>query len=208
MRLVLLSSLTESLDRDLEKRIKQIVSEKGSRNLGYIPSQFDPERVYFQKMWPNLERLGFRSFSYCDIDKEHDPVHMERLRNCDAIFLSGGNTYYFLKNLQQRGFVPFLRDFSAIGGILIGVSAGAMVMSPTIDVAGIIDPNDVQLKDTSAFDLAQLHILPHYSSDLHEDALTNFSKTVDQPVFGCKDNSGIILEDNRIKAYGDVVKIK
>ncbi|WLD95306.1 Type 1 glutamine amidotransferase-like domain-containing protein [Alkalihalobacillus sp. AL-G] len=204
--MVLLSSLTESLNPNLEARLKQII-QLGKARLGYIPSQYDRERFYFEKMKPNLERIGFREFLYCDIDQEHDEENKERLHQCDAVFLSGGNTFYFLGNLQKRGLVSFLTEYVRDGGMLIGVSAGAMVMSTTIDVAGIIDPNDVQLEDTRGFDLVQLHFLPHYSKEVHWDDLENFSKRHELPVYGCKDDSGIIVEDDRVERFGQVVKI-
>ncbi|WP_408009008.1 Type 1 glutamine amidotransferase-like domain-containing protein [Pseudalkalibacillus sp. A8] len=157
--LVMLSNIDEHLDQELEYRIRHIVSKKGFI-LGYIPSQYDPTKFYFNRMKPHLDRFGFKKYLYFDIDEEYTPQNLEKLSQCDAIYLSGGNTYYFLKNLRSRNMLSFLRDYMGKGGLLIGVSAGAMMISPTISVAQFLDPNEVGLSDLNALDLASIHFLP------------------------------------------------
>jgi len=87
---------------------------------------------------------------YFDVDKEYDEKKIEELLACDAIFLSGGNTYYFLNSLRKRKFLPKLREYVRIGGILIGVSAGSIIMSKTIDITTLHDENTIGLKDYTA----------------------------------------------------------
>ncbi|WP_199621429.1 Type 1 glutamine amidotransferase-like domain-containing protein [Paenibacillus alkalitolerans] len=54
----------------------------------------------------------------------------------DAIHLSGGNTFYFLSLLKKRNTMEMLRAYVNKGGILIGVSAGSILMTKTIGFAG------------------------------------------------------------------------
>ncbi|WP_261134200.1 Type 1 glutamine amidotransferase-like domain-containing protein [Bacillus sp. Marseille-Q3570] len=202
--LIMLSNIDEHLDEELEKRIRQIVSGKGSK-LGYIPSQYDATKHYFNRMKPNLQRFGFDQFVYFDIDKEYEPENLEALSSCDAIYLSGGNTYYFLKNLRSRNMMSFLQDFVKTGGVLIGVSAGAMMMSPTIEVAQFLDPNDVRLTDFEALNLAQLHFLPHFIDRIcMTEELETFMTRSSIPLYVCQDRAGIVIEKGKLKCYGKI----
>ncbi|WP_257351345.1 Type 1 glutamine amidotransferase-like domain-containing protein [Pseudalkalibacillus decolorationis] len=207
MNLILLSNLTENLDQRLEAKINQMVSKNGAR-LGYIPSQFDAEKYYYKRMKPNLDRIGFNEYIYFDIDKAYDTDDIERLMKCDAIYLSGGNTFYFLSNLRKRGLIPFIKEFVRNDRMLIGVSAGAMVMSPTVKVAGIIDPNDIQLEKLDSFDIVPFHFLPHYSEGLHRKNIEAFTRDHRLPLYCCKDESGIVVKDDQIEFYGEITTFK
>ena len=101
---------------------------KKSPRLAYIPSQSDLQRKYFNQRVEWYKLFGITDLLYFDVDKEYDEKKIEELLACDAIFLSGGNTYYFLNSLKKRKFLPKLREYVRIGGILIGVSAGSILL--------------------------------------------------------------------------------
>jgi len=58
--------------------------------------------------------------------------------------------YYFLNSLKKHEFLPKLREYVRVGGILIGVSAGSIIMSKTIDIAIFYDENTIGFKDYTA----------------------------------------------------------
>ncbi|MCF6411765.1 Type 1 glutamine amidotransferase-like domain-containing protein [Pseudalkalibacillus salsuginis] len=192
------------MSRELENRIRHLVLEKGPV-LGYIPSQYDPTKFYFHRAKQHLDRFGFQEYRYFDIDGDYKPGQLETLSQCDAIYLSGGNTYYFLKNLRKRELLSFLKDFVEKGGLLIGVSAGAMVMSPTIAVARFLDANEVGLSDLNALELAPLHFLPHFSERVSDViAVKSFADQSFIPLYVCDDQAGIIIENDKMSCYGNV----
>jgi len=79
---------------------------KKSPRLAYIPSQSDFERKYFNQKVEWYKQFGITDLLYFDVDKEYDEKKNDELFACDAIFLSGGNTYYFLNSLKKREFLP------------------------------------------------------------------------------------------------------
>jgi len=119
---------------------------KKSPRLAYIPSQSDFERKYFNQKVEWYKQFGITDLLYFDVDKEYDEKKNDELFACDAIFLSGGNTYYFLNSLKKREFLPKLREYVRKGGILIGVSAGSIIMSKTVDITTLHDENTIGLK--------------------------------------------------------------
>ena len=82
----------------------------------------------------------------------------------DVIYLSGGNTYYFLHHLRRSGPIPVLREFVARGGVLAGLSAGAILMTPHIGLAGYPsfdrDENDVGLRNEASLALVDFALPP------------------------------------------------
>ncbi|MCF6139402.1 Type 1 glutamine amidotransferase-like domain-containing protein [Pseudalkalibacillus berkeleyi] len=203
-QLIMLSSLDASIDQHLADHMKRMISKKGTK-LGYVPSQYDETKYYFNKMRPHLERLGFEEFIYVDIDQAFEQKYVKSLETCDAIFLSGGNTYYFLNNLKNRGLISVLQRFVQNGGLLIGVSAGAMMMSHTIEIAANLDPNDIALKDLDALNFIPFHFLPHYDEEKHD--IRKIVSELGAPVYTCKDGAGIILShDTKLTTYGEIEK--
>lgn len=203
-QLIMLSSLDASLDQTLADDMKRMISKKGTK-LGYVPSQYDETKFYFNKMKPNLERLGFEDFIYVDIDQTFEQKYINALEACDAIFLSGGNTYYFLNNLKKRGIIPVIQRFVKNGGLLIGVSAGAMMMSQTIEAGANLDPNDIALKEMDALNFIPFHFLPHYEEQKHD--IRKIISELNAPVYTCKDGAGMIINhDYKITTYGEIEK--
>ncbi|MFD1019270.1 Type 1 glutamine amidotransferase-like domain-containing protein [Thalassobacillus hwangdonensis] len=200
-RLVLLSDWKQPLHDGGEEKISKLIG-KSAPVLGYIPSQTDPERRYFQPMKRNFERIGVTSYVYMDVDQEFDPCLLSELEKCDAIFLSGGNTFHFLACLQKRDMLEWLRSYVENGGVLIGLSAGAMVMASSIEIAELVDAKYVHtstLDNNEALNLVDFHFYPHWQGTAEEtQAVHQFA----QPVIACEDGGGIIIDGSYMEHFG------
>jgi len=182
--------------------------------IAYIPSQSDPTRKYFNEKVEWYKQFGVSDLLYFDIDKEYDESKTDELLKTDAIFLSGGNTYYFLNSLKKRNFIPLLREYVEKGGVLIGVSAGSMIMSKTITITTIDtdingDQNAVNLKDFTSLGLVDFEFFPHFDEKDGEITrrLIEYSKEIDSVIYACRDGDGIIVNGRNIQLVGEIVKI-
>ena len=115
----------------MDRGVYTLIGKKKPR-IGYISSETDKKRKYFREVKNYYQKYGFSQFLYFDLDEEYDPKIKEKLLSCDAIHLSGGNTYHFLYHIKRRKFTSFLRNYAKNKGVLIGISAGAIIMTPTI----------------------------------------------------------------------------
>jgi len=182
--------------------------------IAYIPSQSDLEKKCFNDKIEWYKQFGITDLLYFDIDQEYNEEKISELLACDGIFLSGGNTYYFLNSLKNRNFIPVLNSFVKKGGVLIGVSAGSIIMSQTIAVTTIDDDiggdqNTVGLNDFSALGLNDFEFFPHYDkSDEILKRLTKYSKTSKSVIYACKDGDGIIVDGDNMQFLGEVLKIE
>ena len=174
----------------------------------FIPSSGDKTGRYFKEFKERFVLFGFKKFYFFSLEEEYDKNLIKDIMACDAIYLSGGNTYHFLWWLKKRKFLNTLLDFVKKGGILMGSSAGSILMTPKIDISGApyydCDKNKIGLKDFKALNLVKFEFFPHYLSSPRLDAeLIGYSKTTPYPVFAVKEQSGIIVWDKEIKIIGD-----
>lgn len=183
--------------------------------IAYIPSQSDLTRKYFNQKVEWYKQFDITDLLYFDIDQEYNEKKIPELLSCDAIFLSGGNTYYFLNSLKNRDFIPVLKSFVEKGGVLIGVSAGSIMMSKTITVTSIDDDiggdqNTIGLKDFSALGLNDFEFFPHLDINNIEitKRLKEYSKTSKSVIYACKDGDGIIIDGDNMQFFGEVLKIE
>ena len=61
------------------------------------------------------------------------------LRNCDCIYVSGGNTFFLMQELRRTGTDRLIVEQVEKGKLYIGESAGAMVFAPNIEYATKMD---------------------------------------------------------------------
>ena len=178
--------------------------------IAYIPSQSDFEKKYFNEKVEWYKQFGITDLLYFDVDKEYDEGKMDELLSCNGIFLSGGNTYYFLNNLKNRNLLPILRDYVEKSGVLIGVSAGSIIMSPTINITTLHDENTIGLKDYFSLNLADFDFFPHlnWNKEQYLRDIVEYSKTSKSVIYACNDGDGIIINDNDMQFFGEVLKIE
>jgi dipeptidase E len=146
---------------------------------------------------------------YFELDEAYDPNRLDTLLACDAIHLTGGNTYYFLHWLRKRDMLVPLRQYVARGGVLIGVSAGAILMTPDVTTAALCGDEPLEGEtDPAALHLVDFAFVPHFGeipSDLA--ALQAYSQDHQAVVYACRDGEGIVVEDDQVKCIGDVTVV-
>lgn len=210
IRLVLLSEWKESLPSDLEQRIVNLVG-KDKPKLGYIPSRTDPERTYFYPAKQQLDQVGFVDYLYFDVDEAFEKKLLGNLGNCDAIFLSGGNTFHFLSRLRERNMLSWLRDYVKNGGVLIGVSAGAMILTENILAADYVDAkylagSSLHPSEYGGAALAGFHFYPHWQGDSRQMEAIEALKEKGRKIYACPDGSGIVIEGDKREHFGHVIE--
>lgn len=206
-KLVLLSDL-RNINPALKNRIKELTGSKPFK-LAYIPSRTDTHRWYFEKAKPELTSWGVTDFFYFDVDQEFEESQLEEFKSCDGIFLSGGNTYLFLKNLQERNIVKYIKEMVNEGKPLIGVSAGSIMMSKSIKIAEFHDENEVQLKELNSLGLVDFEFMPHWNRENHQlDKLLKYSLLQEESIYTCHDDGAIVIDGDEVEFYGDVKVIR
>lgn len=207
-KLVLYSDQIVNKTKEIDNELIKLVDNKEPK-LAYIPSCSDLERKYYNQKMEYYMRLGIRSFLYFDVDKEYDNELIKELLNCDVIHLSGGDPLDFLTNIKMRKFDHLLRKYVEKGGVLVGVSAGAIIMSEFIDISAFRDDRKDKIIGNKGLNLVDFDFMPHWDRGIYTlEELKKYSFQNKRIVYLCNDGGGIIINDNNIKVIGEIVKIK
>ena len=206
MKLVLYSGGSEEDNRFLNQRALDLTETK-SPKITLIPSSsYDAEDDY-RFFVQEFSELGVQRFMQFCVDTPHTKTLLNEVLKSDLIFLGGGNTFYFLKHLKKAGMFAHFSKFLKRGGVLCGLSAGAIVLTPHVHTATFPhfdrDENPWDMKNLSAMRLVNFEFFPHYKNSKRYDAeLLHHSKKSKLPLYACADGGGIIIEGEQISFYG------
>ena len=206
-KLVLLSDQIIGKTKEVDNELIKILNNQNPK-IAYIPSVNDKTRKYYNQKLEYYRSLGINNLMYFDIGEEYDETNIKELLECDAIHLSGGDTVNFLKNIKRRKFYEVLYKFVCKGGILIGISAGAILMSKDIDIVLINQEKDDNLTDTRGLGMVDFDIMPHWGrADYSLDDVISYSIKKRRNVYLCKDGEGVIVNEGKINVIGSVIQL-
>ncbi len=206
MRLVFYGGGDDLDNKTLDSALIKLAKNKKPQ-ITYIPSCSYDHDVDFIDFIEQYKYFGVSKFIYFPIDIPYDKVLFKEAFKSDIIHLSGGNTYYFLKYLRQNSLMVRLREFVRKGGILTGLSAGAIIMTPNIATAGFPsfdkDENEENLKNLASLGLVSFEFFPHYrNSHRYDKEIIGHSKKTSNPIYACPDGSGIIVTESTLSFIG------
>lgn len=209
MNLIFYSGGTGHENRALAGAAVSMLKKKHAR-ITFVPAHKENAREEYRAFIKTFKNLGINHFSCICIDDDSFNKKKEKeLFMSDAIFLGGGNTFYFLQQIQKRKLQKKIASFVKNGGVLLGLSAGSIIMTPSISTASVpaidSDSNDVNLKNWTALGLVPFEFSPHYYSSKSSDSeLIEYSKNKDYPIYACADGVGIVVRDGKIQFLGSV----
>lgn len=182
--------------------------DKENASIGYIPSASESSRKYYNQKVEYYRKLGINNLQYFDIDEEYNEYEFNKIFNYDAIHLSGGNTFNFLHLLRKRDLLGSLNKYVYNGGILIGVSAGSILTTKTIEIARFCDENHVGITNYNALGIIDFEFMPHWNENAkYYGLLKEYSVSKSTTIYACKDGDGIVVNGEEIKFIGDIVKM-
>lgn len=159
-------------NEDKEKDLKVLrhitgLPEGGTRVVELIPLASSVPHEVVESYIPAFRRLGIEDVRIMHITSREDarnPAYVERIRNADLVFFSGGDQ---LRITSLLGGSPVMEAISGHywrGGVVAGTSAGAAAMSGTMifegDVARSMRKGNVQM-------VPGLGLLPNAIIDTH-----------------------------------------
>jgi dipeptidase E len=100
--------------------------------IAFLPAATDRNERYFEKACAYYGHLGLPQPTLFDVDACFDPARLPELLASDAIHLGAGDPTHFLAALVRNNLVSPLRAFASRGGVIVGVSAGAMILAPDL----------------------------------------------------------------------------
>lgn len=177
--------------------------------LAVIPTAANPytkDRPWFDTEIRQLEQAGF-DMVMIDIENRKESELRKLFKDIDAIFVTGGNTYFLLHNTRASGFDRIAKEMVQNGTPYIGSSAGALLAGKNIDIARKLDePELVQMSDFTGLGLVDYAPLPHVGNTQFQQGIEEtIAEWQDKPlkIIGLTDTQGILIQGS----YSQIVDI-
>lgn len=192
----------------VDARLLDLFTERGQQ-IGYVPSGPEPDRRFYRERQEYYARLGLDLSVFFDTSSPFDEASLTTLLDCDAIHLSGGNTRAFLHLLKANGLLGVLAQWTRNGGLLIGTSAGAILMTPTVALDAMFSGEDPKaVHDSGALDLVPFEFFPHLNKSAdYMPQLLAYSAETSKRIAACKDGDGVVVNGDAVESVGDIVWI-
>ncbi|GIM27928.1 hypothetical protein CPJCM30710_05940 [Clostridium polyendosporum] len=207
MKLFLLSKLNSHREDSVNKLLLSTIGKKGAQ-VGYISFNSDSMRKVFNSNMFFYRGLGLSNILYFDLEEEFNSTITDNILNCDAIYLCSDDTNKLLYLLKKRNMNKILKRYVSQGGILVGVSAGGILMTEDIAIASLIVGEEPPVKDATFLSLVDFTFIPHWQENTqYLPMLIDYSLQHRKKIYCCSDGYGIAVIDNKIEFFGDIVKI-
>lgn len=206
MKLVLYSGGDDKDNQQLDRGFVDLIGKKNPV-VTFIPSSSYLSDQEFKVFVRHYSRYKITKFIHFPIDMPFDRIMFQEVMRSDAIHMGGGNTFYFLNSLRKAKLLKDLKIFVERGGVLTGLSAGAIMMTENIEMAAYPefdrDENIVGLKNLSALNLVDFAFFPHFKNSARYDvAFKRYSKMKKKVIYACPDGAGIIANDGELRFIG------
>ena len=201
MKLALYSGGHDFENLGMDKALLDAIGKKNPK-FAFIPSCSYLSHLEFREFVSQYRKHKVKKFIHFPIDTPFSSVMKEEVFSGDVIHLSGGNTFYFLKHLRKSKMLSELKKFAERGGVLTGLSAGAIIMTKNINTASFPsfdrDENEDNVKNLKGMGLVNFEFFPHYKNSTRYDReLLSYSKTSKRQIYACPDGSGIVMNEGR-----------
>ncbi|MBI4120452.1 MAG: Type 1 glutamine amidotransferase-like domain-containing protein, partial [Parcubacteria group bacterium] len=154
--------------KNVYDRFKKIIDSKSSKRAVIITtaSSGKENNQYSQSALSQLKSVGFNVIDFYDFENDG----LKDLSQYDVVYVCGGNTFKLMKFAREMNFDKEIESLLKRDGIYIGVSAGSLIVGPSIQIANEVDPdvNEIGLTDFNGFNITDLIFFPLYSYECEE----------------------------------------
>lgn len=123
----------------------------------------------FCDSWRAIADCYQAEFVYIDNAKEDAEEERAKLQRANILCITGGNACLLLRNLRRSGLDQSVKDFALKERyVLAGYSAGAMILTPTVQLAArepFNENREVGLATFDALNLVDYEVFPHYDAE-------------------------------------------
>lgn len=191
MKRLFLTSSVNFVAKDIAKKI----NKKGLK-LAFVLTPTEVEEGDLKWLKDDRKSLvdaGFIVTDYTITGKNKGAIE-KFLKDFDVIYMSGGNTFYLLEQMQKSNSKKVFVDLVEKGKIYIGSSAGSIIAGPDISPIYAIDriENAPNLKGFDGLGLVDFVVFPHWGSKHFKEVYLNHRL---ENAYNTK-NRMIVLTDN------------
>ena len=190
------------------KKLNEIIDH--NKPILYVPLAMDEEEMPYDGCleWVKKELFNV-DIPSIEMVRSFEELASKNYYDYGAIFIGGGNTFKLLKGLKDSGSFNKIKDYINNNGTIIGGSAGAIIFGKDIEPIHVMDPNDVNLTDSTGFDVLNgISIFCHYTNEYTPEAHEEFKEflinytTNRELVIALPEEDTIYVNDDNVEIIG------
>jgi len=171
----------------------------------FMPSQgvSNTLQKYFDD-WEDFAKEFNINLEYIDNSAKDDASEKEKLINSNILIISGGDPFQLLVNLRKSGLGAAITQFTKKEEFIIaGYSAGAYVLTPTLEIAKFFNENYLggkkyktqdKIKDFTGLGIVDFEIFAHYSEVHHKKILDHYIESRSKNVKTIADDEFLVVD--------------
>lgn len=204
MKIVYLISGSYSREGFCENVVQELKKDlRKNFSLAFIPTKFNEidrnvERCNKIVGWFNEQGVEFKEVKVID-DSISNAESKEYIKNCDVVFLTGGDTLKQIEGIRKKDIKEELKNKN----ILIGMSAGSINLAERVVIAKDVDDDIPETMVYEGVGATNINIEPHCEFDdkEHWNDLLEASKI--NKIYCMKDNCAIIIKNKETSILGN-----
>jgi dipeptidase E len=199
------------LRKPIREELLKILPKKRPLVVAYIPtaSKVVKDDSYAKKDVEILSKLEM-TVSEIDLTEVKGNELERRIRECDFMYVQGGNPYWILKQAKESGFDQIAIKLIAEGMIYIGKSAGAYILAPEVIIPEWLEGKWKRfgLEDVRAMGVIPFVWAAHYEDRFKELLLPHLS-TSQYQIRVITNDQGFLVTETEVKiiGIGDEIKL-
>lgn len=178
----------------------------GNKKVGVITTAANVEsgnKDWYINQIINLQKYGFDWIDF--IDPSAPGVDWKtRLKEVGVVFISGGNTFHLLDQVRKTGFDVWLKQ-NIENIVYVGVSAGSIIMTPTISIAPVDngDENLPQITNVTGCNFVDFEVSPHTPEMVSVAANETYAESIQNKLYAYNDRSALCVVNGKLKIIND-----
>lgn len=183
-----------------------VVKKTEDVKIGFVTTAANVEeghKGWYISQLTNLQNYGFQWIDIVDISAP-GVEWKTRLASVDVIVVSGGNTFHLLDQMRKAGFAEWFKSV-ADKKVYVGISAGTIVMTPSIAIASV-DNGDVNLAgitDLTGFGFVDYEISPHTPEHVSHKGNKKYVQDSGAVLYGLDDQSAMKVKGGEMEIISE-----
>ncbi len=197
---LLLSSAGWKWNSKISEEFLNLTDKKPSKTKVFLvttANKKDREWEYVKFIVEQLEKVGIisKNISIFNLNRK---IKKEDFKNVDIIYVCGGNTFHYLNGIRKTGLDKEIKRLVKEDVGYFGVSAGSIVVGPSINIASPFDENNINLKNLTGLKLTKIIISPHFDKK-DKKIIKDFERKNKCEVFRLTDSQALLIKGGKKK---------
>lgn len=171
----------------------------------FIPLAGDPD-TFSEGLTRIQETFSTIHFEKIEMCLDLSDLDWERLKNFDAVYIDGGNTFTLMEEIRNTHFYELIHRFLHHGGVVNGDSAGAIILGSHLETAHFGATPDENETDVISYQglnlLGAWAVHCHYENEEAEE-VREFVREYGFPVMALHEETAVAIDSEQLRVIGN-----